>query len=112
MNIFSTVIVTNAKKKEAQKVINDLYYVPAINDEPEYISTRGEGFFDIELKKGTSKYWASSGAFHSKQLTALINSGATYYTLFGNDFQAAVDACGLIKVVISEVDLDVSISPN
>ena len=63
MNIFSTVIVTNAKKKAAQKVINDLYYVPATDEEAEHISTKGEGFFGIELEKGTSKYWASSGAF-------------------------------------------------
>ena len=102
MNIFSTVIVTNAKKKEAQKVINDLYYAPATDDEAEHISTRGEGFFDIELKKGISKYWASSGAFHSEQLTALTNSGVPYYTLFGNDFKAAVEACELTRVYNNE----------
>ena len=109
MNIFSTVIVTNAKKKAAQKVINDLYYVPATDDEAEHISTKGEGFFDIELKKGTSKYWASSGAFHSEQLTALMNSGTPYYTSFGNDFKKAIEACSLTKVETAEVDLDVSI---
>jgi ribosomal protein S16 len=103
MNIFSTVIVTNAKKKAAQKVINDLYYVPATDDEAEHISTRGEGFFDIELKKGISKYWASSGAFQSEQLTALINNVSPYYVVIGNDFQAALDACGLTKVVVEQI---------
>ena len=102
MNIYSTVIVTNAKKKAAQKVINDLYYVPATDDEAEHISTRGEGFFDIELKKGISKYWASSGAFHSDQLTALINNVSPYYVAIDNDFQEALDACGLTKVVVKE----------
>jgi ribosomal protein S16 len=103
MNIFSTVIVTNAKKKAAQKVINDLYYVPATDDEAEHISTRGEGFFDIELKKGTSKYWASSGAFQSEQLTALMNSsGVPYYTSFGNDFKTAIEACELTRVYNDE----------
>jgi ribosomal protein S16 len=102
MNIYSTIIVTNTKKKAAQKVINDLYYVPATDDEPEHISTRGEGFFDIELKKGISKYWASSGAFHSEQLTALINNVSPYYVAIDNEFQAALDACGLTKVVVKE----------
>ena len=102
MNIFSTVIVTNAKKKAAQKVINDLYYVPATDDEAEHISTKGEGFFGIELEKGTSKYWASSGAFLSSELTALINNVSPYYVVIGNDFQAALDACGLTKVVVEE----------
>ena len=98
MNIFSTVIVTNAKKKAAQEVINELYSLPATDDEAEHISTKGEGFFDIELEKGTSKYWASSGAFLSSELTALINNVSPYYVVIGNDFQAALDACGLIRI--------------
>ena len=102
MNIFSTVIVTNAKKKAAQKVISDLYYVPATDEEAEHISTKGEGFFGIELKKGTSKYWASSGAFVDKELTALINSGVPYYTSFGNDFKTAIEACELTRVYNDE----------
>ena len=98
MNIFSTVIVTNAKKAEAQEVLNELYSLPATDEEAEHISTKGNEFFNIELKKGTSKYWASSGAFVDKELTALINNGVAYYTSFGNDFQAALDACGLIRI--------------
>ena len=98
MNIFSTVIVTNAKKAKAQEALNDLYYVPATDDQEEYVSTKGNDFFGIELKKGTSKYWASSGAFVDDELTALMNSGVSYYTSFGNDFQAALDACGLIRI--------------
>lgn len=102
MNIFSTVIVTNAKKKAAQKVINDLYYVPATDEEAEHISTKGEGFFGIELEKGTSKYWASSGAFLSSELTVLMNSGVPYYTSFGNDFKTAIEACELTRVYNDE----------
>ena len=98
MNIFSTVIVTNAKKAEAQEVLNELYSYPVLDGEEAYVSEAGNEFFNIELKKGTSKYWASSGAFVSKELTALINSGVAYYTSFGNDFQAALDACGLIRI--------------
>jgi ribosomal protein S16 len=98
MNIFSTVIVTNAQKAKAQKALNDLYYVPATDDQEEHVSTKGNDFFGIELKKGTSKYWASSGAFVDDELTALMNSGVSYYTSFGNDFQAALDACGLIRI--------------
>jgi len=97
MNIFSTVIVTNAKKA-AQEVLNELYSYPALDGEEAYVSEAGLEFFGIELKKGTSKYWASSGAFVSKELTALTNSGVAYYTSFGNDFQAALDACGLIRI--------------
>lgn len=102
MNIFSTVIVTNAKKAEAQEVLNELYSLPATDEEEEYVSTKGNDFFGIELKKGTSKYWASSGAFVDDELTALINSGVAYYTLFGNDFQAALDACELIRIDTEE----------
>lgn len=102
MNIFSTVIVTNAKKAEAQEVLNELYSLPATDEEEEYVSTKGNDFFGIELKKGTSKYWASSGAFVSKELTALTNSGVSYYTSFGNDFQAALEACGLIRIDTEE----------
>jgi hypothetical protein len=98
MNIFSTVIVTNAKKAQAQEVLNELYSVPATDDQEAYVSTQGHDFFNIELNKGTSKYWASSGAFVSKELTALTNSGVSYYTSFGNDFQAALDACELTRV--------------
>jgi ribosomal protein S16 len=102
MNIFSTVIVTNAKKAQAQEVLNELYSVPATDDQEAYVSTQGNDFFNIELNKGTSKYWASSGAFVSKELTALTNSGVSYYTSFGNDFQAALDACGLIRIDTEE----------
>ena len=102
MNIFSTVIVTNAKKAEAQEVLNELYSLPATDEEEEYVSTKGDDFFGIELKKGTSKYWASSGAFVDDELTALINSGVAYYTSFGNDFQAALDACELIRIDTEE----------
>lgn len=103
MNIFSTVIVTNAKKAEAQEVLNELYSLPATDEEEEeYVSTRGDDFFGIELKKGNSKYWASSGAFVDDELTALINNGVAYYTSFGNDFQAALDACGLIRIDTEE----------
>ena len=109
MNIFSTVIVTNAKKTAAQKVINELYSLPALDGEEAYVSEAGLEFFGIELKKGTSKYWASSGAFVSKELTALMNSGTLYYTSFGNDFKKAIEACSLTKVETAEDDLDVSI---
>jgi len=102
MNIFSTVIVTNAKKAEAQEVLNELYSLPALDGEEAYVSEAGLEFFGIELKKGTSKYWASSGAFVDKELTALINNGVAYYTSFGNDFQAALDACGLIRIDTEE----------
>jgi len=102
MNIFSTVIVTNAKKAEAQEVLNELYSLPATDEEEEYVSTKGDDFFGIELKKGTSKYWASSGAFVDDELTALINSGVAYYTSFGNDFQVALDACELIRIDTEE----------
>ena len=102
MNIFSTVIVTNAKKAQAQEVLNELYSAPATDDQEAYVSTQGNEFFNIELKKGTSKYWASSGAFVDDELTALINNGVAYYTSFGNDFQAALDACELIRINTEE----------
>jgi hypothetical protein len=102
MNIFSTVIVTNAKKAEAQEVLNKLYSVPAMDDQEAYVSTAGNDFFNIELKKGTRKYWASSGAFVSSELTALTNSGVSYYTSFGNDFQAALDTCELLRIDTAE----------
>lgn len=44
MNIFSTVIVTNAKKAEAQEVLNELYSLPATDEEEEYVSTKGNDF--------------------------------------------------------------------
>ena len=49
------------------------------------------------------RYWASSGAFQSEQLTALINNVSPYYVVIGNDFQAALDACGLTKVVVEQI---------
>ena len=102
MNIFSTVIVTNAKKAEAQEVINELYSLPALDGEEAYVSEAGLEFFGVELKKGTSKYWASSGAFVDKELTALMNSGVPYYTSFGNDFKTAIEACELTRVYNDE----------
>ena len=102
MNIFSTVIVTNAKKAEAQEVLNELYSYPALDGEEAYVSEAGLEFFGIELEKGTSKYWASSGAFLSSELTVLMNSGVPYYTSFGNDFKTAIEACELTRVYNDE----------
>ena len=56
-----------------------------------------------DVYKRQSKYWASSGAFQSEQLTALINNVSPYYVVIGNDFQAALDACGLTKVVVEQI---------
>ena len=73
MNTFATVIVTNTKKLAAQDVLNALYSTPSTEDTDAVVSTAGDEFFGVELEKGVSKYWASSGAFLSDELTALIN---------------------------------------
>ena len=47
MNVYATIIVSNANKEAAQALV-------------------GDDFFDIQLKKGFSKYWVSSGIVTGK----------------------------------------------
>tara|TARA_R110000764_G_scaffold133864_2_gene221918 strand:- start:194 stop:511 length:318 start_codon:yes stop_codon:yes gene_type:complete len=101
MNTFAAVIVTNAKKAEAQKVISALYSTPATETEDAVVSTHGDNFFGIELKKDFRTFWASSGGFLTAELTALVDSGVPYYTFLGNDLTAALTACKLTRVLPS-----------
>ncbi len=98
----STVIVTNANKPKAQKVISDLHSKVASEGEDAYVSEAGLGFFEIGLKKGIRKYWASSGAFHTTELSALINSGLTYNVTLGSEFSLVLEQLELSEVVIQE----------
>jgi hypothetical protein len=102
MNTFATVIVTNTKKLAAQDVLNALYSTPSTEDTDAVVSTAGDEFFGVELEKGVSKYWASSGAFLSDELTALINSGVVHYLHIDSSFQETIDACGMTKVIVPD----------
>ena len=80
---FATVIVTDADRAAAQAAI-------------------GSGFFTASVSPtgaAPATHWISSGAFSNDELNQIVNS-ATWQRLiyFGEDWQAAIAAEGLLPV--------------
>ena len=80
MNVYATIVVSNANKEAAQALV-------------------GDGFFDILLKKGFSKYWVSSSPFLEQEYDVLVESGLTYEIDTDNSLAVCLANLGLTKVV-------------
>ena len=96
MNTHSIVIVSDSNKQAAQDLISALY----TNEES--TSTHGDNFFGVELTKDSDSFWASSGSFYSTELTALVNSDLCHHVSFDSNFDSAIEAQGMAKVVIED----------
>ena len=83
MNKYATVIVANSNKSAAQALL-------------------GDGFFDIQLKKGFSKYWVSSGYFLVEEYDAIVDSGLAYIINTEDSFHSCLAEQGMTKVIIEE----------
>lgn len=96
MNVYSTVIVSDANKAAAQQVISDLYST----EESE--STHGENYFGVELDRDGATFWASSGHLYSDEATALVDSGSLEYIHFGDSFDQAIASRNMTKIEVDE----------
>jgi flagellar basal body rod protein FlgG len=83
MNKYATVIVTNSNKGAAQALL-------------------GDDFFDIQLKKGFSKYWVSSGYFLVEEYNAIVDSELAYIINTEDSFYNCLNEQGMTKVIIEE----------
>lgn len=83
MNKYATIIVTNNNKEAAQDLL-------------------GDGFFDIQLKKGFSKYWVSSGPFLVEEYNVMVDSGLAYTIDTENSFKDCLANNGITKVIVEE----------
>jgi len=83
MNKYATVIVTNSNKGAAQALL-------------------GDDFFDIQLKKGFSKYWVSSGYFLVEEYNAIVDSELAYIINTEDSFYSCLNEQGMTKVIIEE----------
>lgn len=83
MNVYATIIVSNANKTDAQALV-------------------GDGFFDIPLKKGLRKYWVSSGYFLEGEYNLLVNSDLIYEMDTQNSLVDCLFELGLTKVITEE----------
>jgi hypothetical protein len=80
MNTYATIIVANTNKAAAQALL-------------------GEDFFDILLKKGTRKYWVSSGPFLTTEYDAMVDSELAYSIDTENTFAEVVSTLGMTKII-------------
>lgn len=83
MNTFATIIVTNKNRSAAKALI-------------------GEGFFDIEAKKGLRKYWVSSGHFKTEEYEAMVASNLAFHLDTDNKFADVLTDKSLTRVIIEE----------
>ena len=83
MNVYATIIVSNANKEAAQALV-------------------GDDFFDIQLKKGFSKYWVSSGYFLIEEYDAIVDRELAYIINTEDSFHSCLDEQGMTKVIIEE----------
>jgi len=83
MNTFATIIVTNKNRSAAKALI-------------------GEGFFDIEAKKGLRKYWVSSGHFKTEEYEAMVASDLVFQLDTDNKFADVLTDKSLTRVIIEE----------
>jgi flagellar basal body rod protein FlgG len=83
MNTYATIIVTNSNKSEAQALL-------------------GDGFFDIQLKKGFSKYWVSSGYFLVEEYNAIVDSELAYIINTEDSFYSCLVKQGMTKAIVEE----------
>jgi len=83
MNTFATIIVTNKNRSAAKALI-------------------GEGFFDIEAKKGLRKYWVSSGHFKTEEYEAMVASDLVFHLDTDNKFADVLTDKSLTRVIIEE----------
>ena len=83
MNTFATIIVANKNRAAAKSLI-------------------GNGFFDLEAKKGLRKYWVSSGHFKTEEYDAIFDSGLAFYIDTEKKFADVLADKGLVRVIIEE----------
>jgi flagellar hook protein FlgE len=83
MNTFATIIVANKNRSAAKALI-------------------GDGFFDIEAKKGLRKYWISSGHFKTEEYEAMVASDLVFYVDTENKFVDVLADKSLTRVIIEE----------
>lgn len=83
MNTFATIIVANKNRSAAKALI-------------------GDGFFDIEAKKGLRKYWVSSGHFKTEEYEAMVASDLVFYVDTENKFVDVLADNSLTRVIIEE----------
>jgi len=83
MNKYATIIVTNNNKEEAQALL-------------------GDDFFDIPVKKGLRKYWASSGPFFIEEYNTIVDSGLAYAIDTEDSFHGYLVTQGMTKVITEE----------
>jgi len=83
MNTFATIIVANKNRDAAKALI-------------------GDGFFDIEAKKGLRKYWISSGHFKTEEYEAMVASDLVFYVDTENKFVDVLADKSLTRVIIEE----------
>jgi len=83
MNTFATIIVANKNRSAAKALI-------------------GEGFFDIEAKKGLRKYWVSSGHFKTEEYEAMVASDLVFHLDTDNKFADVLTDKSLTRVIIEE----------
>lgn len=83
MNTFATIIVANKNRSAAKALI-------------------GDGFFDIEAKKGLRKYWVSSGHFKTEEYEAMVASDLVFYVDTESKFTDVLSNKGLTRVIIEE----------
>ncbi len=83
MNTFATIIVANKNRSAAKALI-------------------GDGFFDIEAKKGLRKYWVSSGHFKTEEYEAMVASDLVFYVDTENKFVDVLADQSLTRVIIEE----------
>ena len=83
MNTFATIIVANKNRSAAKALI-------------------GDGFFDIEAKKGLRKYWVSSGHFKTEEYEAMVASDLVFYVDTENKFVDVFADQSLTRVIIEE----------
>ncbi len=83
MNTYATIIVANKNRSAAKALI-------------------GDGFFDIEAKKGLRKYWISSGHFKTEEYEAMVASDLVFYVNTEDDFVDVLAEKELNRVIIEE----------
>ncbi len=83
MNTFATIIVANKNRSAAKALI-------------------GDGFFDIEAKKGLRKYWVSSGHFKTEEYEAMVASDLAFYLDTEKKFVDVLSKRGLTRVIVEE----------
>ena len=83
MNTYATIVIVNKNRAAAKALI-------------------GNGFFDIEAKKGLRKYWISSVHFKTEEYDAMADSGLAFYIDTEKKFADVLADKELTRVIIEE----------